>query len=48
MPGLGADLLHRGLVKAVADKAALRRGEDLVAAVGLALDVGGAGHRSPC
>src|SRR5262249_32879630 len=38
-PGLGADLLHRGLVKTRAGKTGLRRGEDLVAAVSLELGI---------
>ena len=39
-PGLGADLLHRGLVKAHTGKAAPRRVEDFRAAVGMQLGVG--------
>ena len=39
-PGLGADFLHRGLVKARAGKAGLRRDENFVAAISLQLDVG--------
>ena len=37
--GLGADLLHRGLMEAGADKAALRGAENLVPAVRLALNI---------
>ena len=43
--GLGADLLHRGLVEAGADEAALRRVEDFVPAVGLASE---RWRRAPC
>ncbi len=39
-PGLGADLLHRGLVKARAGKAGLGGGEDFVAAIRLQLGIG--------
>ena len=38
-PGFGADLLHRGLMKARTGKAGLRRFEDLPSAVGLQLSI---------
>ena len=41
-PGFDADLVHRGLVEPGPDEAALRRRQDLGAAIGLQLDIGSA------